>query len=105
VPDAFKNEATTLEPVDIKAEPIMELSEPLIIEQLPAMPAAMPAATPAATIAGGDACCDARHRRDRLQPILVPKPADGTFVRCYHVGIRYSNTWLANSKPSSLINN
>ena len=22
-----------------------------------------------------------------------------------HVGIRYSNTWLANSKPSDLINN
>jgi hypothetical protein len=29
VPDAFKNEAMKLEPVDIKADPIVELSEPV----------------------------------------------------------------------------
>jgi hypothetical protein len=33
VPDAFKNEATKLELVDIKAEPIMELSELLLIKE------------------------------------------------------------------------
>ncbi len=39
---------------------------------------------------------------------LVSGRAMGCVAESYHcatVGIRYSNTWLANSKPSNLINN